>query len=233
MALTWEPLTPGSIYVDPGLFTNWQAIPTGYQYATQYSFLLQTEVGRSGDPLVPTLVNGDVTIGIGFDLYKGGVDVLSEVLIDMGFDPVAVTAALNPSAPTPTNTAVANEYGYVQAIQNAISAAHAGNATAGQTIATLNSIMASRASPTTNPNPDPAATAFPTTFSLTSAELFTAFQHLWQTYYFPAIAKVRKRRSGVGPREVVESTAPPYDCVFDPEIGTLRFENTVILRGNL
>ena len=34
-------------------------------------------------------------------------------------------------------------------------------------------------------------------------------------------------------KHLLRETAPPYDCVFDPEIGTLRFENTVILRGIL
>jgi hypothetical protein len=80
---------------------NWQPVAGNFDDFL-YNFLKPLEAATATQRQQPTLVNGNVTIGIGFDLKAGGKPVQDAVLDELGFDPQTVafaTVSPPPSGP--------------------------------------------------------------------------------------------------------------------------------------
>ena len=63
---------------------NWQAPSGGNFDDTFYNYLIVMEGPVNGDLLDPIRVNGNPTIGVGFDLVAGGATVQNAVLEGFG-----------------------------------------------------------------------------------------------------------------------------------------------------
>lgn len=69
------------------------ALPSGKTYADElYNFLTTFEAQTPEERQKPQLVNGDITIGVGFDLKTGGTTVQNAVFEKMGFATTVVEA---------------------------------------------------------------------------------------------------------------------------------------------
>lgn len=125
---------------------NWKTLAGGNFADTLYNYLKVAEgpAPGTGDLFHPVLVGGNPTIGVGFDLVKGGLEVQKEVLYQLGFSYDDINLTTAPPAGTPR----AIEYGYLQQLR-----AQMKN---GGSIAEMNNVMAARAS---NTNPAYAAYA--------------------------------------------------------------------------
>ncbi len=98
----------------------WRAINGTSFLDALYNFLVPMEAPLLNQRLYPTLVNGNVTIGVGFDLKAGGSDVQDAVFKAMGLDPSIVDLGSGDPLPV-AGTPQAVEYQYVQALRAAIS----------------------------------------------------------------------------------------------------------------
>lgn len=142
---------------------------------TLYNDLLKLEAPKISDRLNGKMVGGNFTIGIGFDLVKGGLRVQQAVFDRLGLDESFLrwTAAI-PDPGTPAR----KEFDFVRELSAAI-AAHKGSAS-------LNAIMAKRAEAYQT---DPAYAAYlgsapRNTFSFSSdAEVRQTFDDLWAPAY--------------------------------------------------
>lgn len=112
------------------------ALPSGKTYADElYNFLTTFEAQTPEERQKPQLVNGDITIGVGFDLKAGGTTVQNAVFEKMGFSAKVVGATNNSNL----TAAEKEDYKYVQLLRQAIEE----GGEAGKT--KLNSVMAARA----------------------------------------------------------------------------------------
>jgi Ca2+-binding RTX toxin-like protein len=149
-------------------------IPSGQSFDdVLYNFLVPLEAATATQRQTVTLVNGNPTIGIGFDLKAGGQRVQDEVFIQLGLDQTWVKSVGLPAAGTPQ----AIEYGYIQQLRSAIAAG------GGQS--TLTAIMAARSA-----NVDPAYVAYAlplnrrATFTFgNDTEVRAVFDILWPDVY--------------------------------------------------
>ena len=112
---------------------NWQPPAGGNYDDIMYAYLKAME----GDTMAPVLVNGNPTIGVGFDLVAGGATVQNEVLIGLGLKEEIVRATQAQAAAFVPGSWQAIEYGYVQQLR-----VNMGNINA------LNQIMKARANDT-------------------------------------------------------------------------------------
>ncbi|HUX65824.1 MAG TPA: hypothetical protein VMV42_01630, partial [archaeon] len=93
---------------------NWQA-PSGSNFDdTFYAYLKAME----SDTLAPVPVNGNPTIGVGFDLVAGGKPVQDAVLIGLGLKPSIVALSPVQAAAYPAGSWQAIEYGYVKQLRD-------------------------------------------------------------------------------------------------------------------
>ena len=112
---------------------NWQA-PLGTNFDdTFYAYLKIME----GDTLAPVPVNGNPTIGVGFDLVAGGPVVQNAVLTGLGLTPSIVALSPNQAAALVAGTWQASEYAYVQQLRAQM--------VKNGSIGTMDSIMSQRA----------------------------------------------------------------------------------------
>ena len=150
--------------------TTWTAV-TGNFNDVLYAFIKQLEASQLSDRLNPKLVEGNPTIGVGFDLVAGGAKVQNEVLKRLGLDPGIVDMSVPPAV----GTWQAIEYAYVQQLRAQM--------VKNGSIATMNQIMSVRAS---NTDPQFAANVSGrrSSFSFSSdTEVRVAFDELWTTTY--------------------------------------------------
>lgn len=153
---------------------HWQAVPAQDFETYLYNFLVPLEAASAQQRLQTSLVNGDITIGVGFDLKAGGKVVQDAVLDELGFDPATVALGANAA---PAGGPALIEFTYIQAIRSAIAA---GN------VAQLNQLMAGRAQTAAT---DAAYAAFlpeppRVTFSFQDDdEVRSVFNTLWENYY--------------------------------------------------
>lgn len=94
---------------------NWQA-PSGSNFAdTFYAYLkvMEGPAPGTGDIFHSLLVNGNPTIGVGFDLVAGGTTVQNAVLEGLGLSSAIVEATPSEIAAYTAGSWQAIEYSYV------------------------------------------------------------------------------------------------------------------------
>ena len=158
---------------------NWQSVPGNFDDYL-YNFLVPLEAATTQQRWQPTLVNGDITIGIGFDLKAGGKPAQDAVLDELGFDPR--TVALDPANPPPSGPALI-EFTYISAIRSAIAA---GN------LPQLNVLMQARAQVASTNVAYAQFLAQPprTSFAFQNdTEVREVFDTLWPNVYSPYISR--------------------------------------------
>jgi len=95
----------------------WRNVPS---FNTKlYEFILKLEAPQWNDRRQIHFVGGNPTIGIGFDLRRGGARVQNAELERLGFDP----SLLPPQPPPPLGTAARAEYDYIAQIRGLLASA--------------------------------------------------------------------------------------------------------------
>ena len=92
---------------------NWQPPSGGNFDDIFYAYLKVMEA----DTFVPVPVNGNPTIGVGFDLVKGGAIVQNAVLVGLGLEPSVVALSPTQAAAYAAGSWQAIEYGYVKQLR--------------------------------------------------------------------------------------------------------------------
>lgn len=92
---------------------NWQAPSGGNFDDTFYAYLKVME----SDTFAPVPVNGNPTIGVGFDLVKGGATVQNAVLVGLGLELSIVALSPAQAAAYAAGSWQAIEYGYVKQLR--------------------------------------------------------------------------------------------------------------------
>lgn len=150
---------------------NWTATQ-GIFLETLYSTLAKLETKNSTERLQGAMVNGNFTLGVGFDMVKGGAIVQNIVLSQMGLKPELLSAK-RPEAGTPAQL----EYDFLKEIIATIQS-HQG-------AEKLNSIMARRATAIANDAKYLVYAPTPrNTFSFfDEGEVRSVFEQLWNSHY--------------------------------------------------
>ncbi len=146
---------------------NWRTVPN--YSAALYDFIQKLEAPQWDQRRQIHLVNGNPTIGIGFDLRAGGRTVQNQVLLGLGFTRAAVVMLLPPPVGDPNFA----EYNYVAQLRTLMTAGGA------NVQSQLDAVMAARAV-------DPQLANIPgrrSDFRFTSdAEISGVFDQLLSTY---------------------------------------------------
>ena len=125
---------------------NWRQVPGNFNDRL-FEILKQLEAPKQQDRFNIHLVDGNPTIGIGFDLKKGGKEVQRAVFVALGLSNAAVNASMDRTSPPAAGTPERREYDYVEQLRGLTSGAN--NAAA------FNAVMQQRAA-----NADPVYVAF-------------------------------------------------------------------------
>jgi VCBS repeat-containing protein len=162
---------------------NWRQVPGNFNDRL-FEILKQLEAPSQSDRFNVHIVNGNPTIGIGFDMRRGGRPVQDAVLVGMGFDArlVAIDPSIPATPPPAPGTPQRREYDYIEQLRGVMRNGGAAGA--------FNAVMQQRAA-----DADPAYVAYMAgqqprrgSFSFASdAEVRDVFDNLWANKYRPGL----------------------------------------------